>query len=149
MSTPDLFRRLICRSRSQFSMNQQGVQTLRFIRAPPDIKDSADYVVITVYSSLSFIVEQLGRDLDARGCVSIVLGNEPVLHPSCGCRMPPSGRAALAFRSRSGGFWLSQGISILLNGPVLNLIEKNPFREGAVPDPSPTCTPKFTRAISM
>ncbi|MCC5935519.1 MAG: hypothetical protein JJU35_14825 [Balneolales bacterium] len=124
MSTPDLFSTAHLPEQEQFPMNQQGVQTLRFIRA--DIKDSADYVVITGYSSLSFIVEQLGRDLDARGCVSIVLGNEPVLH-QLRVQDAPFGQGSVSLPEQIRRFWLSQGISILLNGPVLNLIEKIRF----------------------
>ncbi len=105
-------------------MNQQGMDTLRFIRA--DIKESAEYVIITGYSSLDFIVQLLGGKLDARDGIKIVLGNEPVLQ-QIRSREAQYGQHGISLPEQIRQYWLSQGISVLLNGPVLRLIEKIRF----------------------
>lgn len=102
-------------------MNQQGIDSLRFIRS--DIKETAEYVIITGYSSLDFIIQQLGGKLDARKGIKIVLGNEPVLQQIRN-RETHYGQSGMSLPEQIRQYWLSKGISILLNGPVLTMIEK-------------------------
>jgi len=105
----------------------------RFIRQ--DIRESNNYLIITGYSSLAYLIEELGKPkLNARNCVEVVLGNEPLALASVasggvlGNRQPVySSTRALRLPDEIRQFWLAQGISVLLNGPVLNMIEKIKF----------------------
>ena len=93
-----------------------------------DIAESRRYLIITGYTSLEYLVEKLGGRLGARECIEIVLGNEP---------MPPRNAArhtnGLVDMNPAGlpdeirAYWLERGISVMLNKPVLMLIEKIRF----------------------
>ena len=141
-----------------YPMNRGGKEVVwNLIRR--DIAESDTYLIITGYSSLAFLAEQLGDKLNARSCIEIVLGNEPVSPLQqdglSGSHVPSGdgsgGQGSVSHRSggfgidsnRYGGgfrvedgstglslpdeirhYWLERGISVLLNGPVLRLIEK-------------------------
>lgn len=132
-SQQDIFSVLAPPAR-HYPMNVEGQQqTISFIRE--DIRESGTYLIITGYSSLDFLIRELGNPkLNARNCVEVVLGNEP---------LSPANSAHTGSTNQRGGmptrygaikphslpeeireYWLAKGISILLNGPVLNLIEK-------------------------
>ncbi len=156
---------------ADYPMNRGGEEVVwNVIRR--DIAESDTYLIITGYSSLAFLAEQLGSRLQARSRIEIVLGNEPVSplrpdglsgspgmvnlgtgdpgtgsfgsvnHKSAGHRSDrhSSGadRYAAELRTKDGSsglslpdqirqYWLQRGISVLLNGPVLRLIEKIRF----------------------
>ena len=93
-----------------------------------DIAESRKYLIITGYTSLEYLVEKLGGGLDAREFVEIVLGNEPVpprnitRHISGPIDMRPG-----TLPDEIRAYWLERGISVMLNKPVLMLIEKIRF----------------------
>ena len=93
-----------------------------------DIAESRKYLMITGYTSLEYLVDKLGGGLDARECVEIVLGNEPVQprnitrHESGPIDMKPG-----TLPDEIRAYWLERGISVMLNKPVLMLIEKIRF----------------------
>ena len=111
----------------KYPMNRGGREVVWNL-VEKDITESRRYLIITGYTSLEYLVEKLGGRLGARECTEIVLGNEPV---------PPRNTA----RSSSGliaykpaglpeeirAYWLERGISVMLNKPVLMLIEKIKF----------------------
>lgn len=99
--------------------------TIELIRQ--DIRDSENYMIITGYTSLEYLIRQFGDDLSAQEKTEIVLGNEPVIRTHFQSVRPevrPAVSSASSLPEEIRAFWLEKGISVLLNRPVLNLIEK-------------------------
>ncbi|MFO8028475.1 MAG: SNF2-related protein [Cyclonatronaceae bacterium] len=93
-----------------------------------DIADSRRYLMITGYTSLEYLVEKLGGSLDARECIEIVLGNEPVPPQNISTHFPAlTDRKSHGLPDEIRTYWLERGISVMLNKPVLMLIEKIRF----------------------
>lgn len=110
-------------AREAFPLNEGGSRVETIVGE--DLAISVDFLAVTGYSSLEHLVRTFGvADWRAGQHVRIVLGNEPL--------------ASSAFRARRHQplpeamreYWLQQGISILLCGPVLRLIDH--IREGRV-----------------
>lgn len=91
-----------------------------------DIRQSQRYLIITGYSSLEYLIRAFGSRLDAEEVVEIVLGNEPVspVRPRRSYIDASGKHNAAGLPDEIRQFWLEQGISILLNGDVITLIEK-------------------------
>lgn len=91
-----------------------------------DIRESQRYLIITGYSSLEYLIRAFGNWLDAEETVEVVLGNEPVspAEPRRSYIDASWKRNKADLPEEIRQFWLEQGISILLNGDVITLIEK-------------------------
>ncbi|MFU8861631.1 MAG: SNF2-related protein [Cyclonatronaceae bacterium] len=92
-------------------------RVIRLVRE--DMSASERYLIITGYSSLEYMIEELGRRSSSGKPVDIVLGNEPaVLFDKTRTR------PHLRLPDEIEHYWLERGISVLLNGPVLRLISR-------------------------
>ncbi|TVQ09165.1 MAG: hypothetical protein EA364_14550 [Balneolaceae bacterium] len=96
-------------------MGEQRV--IRLVRK--DMAASQRYLIITGYSSLEYMIEELGRRSLSDTPVDIVLGNEPAVIFDKTRTRPPQKLPEEIER-----YWLERGISVLLNGPVLRLISR-------------------------
>ena len=89
-----------------------------------DLAASDHFLAVTGFTSLAHLIHTFGRPTWRDGQrIEVVLGNEPLPAHSVQTKPQP-----LPDRIRE--YWLEQGISILLCGPVLRLIER--VREGHV-----------------
>lgn len=84
-----------------------------------DIRNSNYYLIITGFTSLGYLVDVLGRiPQEDFPKVHVVLGNEPAsdstFHPST---------VPIPFPEEIRRYWLSRGFSLLLNGPLIRVIE--------------------------
>jgi len=83
-----------------------------------DIKDSENYIIVTGFTSLSNIVDFFGsQDFEKLKKVCILIGFEPNIRGR---------KKYLKFNldREIKDYWLKKGLSIMLGGAVINLIEK-------------------------
>ncbi len=102
----------------RFPLNRGNQKVEQFVREDFDVSD--DFLIITGFSSLSYMVEFLGRaDYSGGKRVRVVLGNEPMYTNLS--RQDDFRNIPLNQEIRD--FWLEEGISITQCGAILRLIE--------------------------
>lgn len=103
----------------RYPLNNQLGKVRNWIQQ--DIKDSRNYLVLTGFSSLAYLIEELGRKrIWQNRSIDIVLGNEPVIREEL--IKQKLSRSKHNFSAHIADYWLQKGISIKLNGPLLSLI---------------------------
>ncbi len=86
-----------------------------------DLEGSQNYLILTGFSSLEYIIEEIGKEKIWRDrFITIVLGNEPIIREELIKKRLTKKRNA--FPNHIADYWLERGISIKLNGPLLSLI---------------------------
>ncbi|MEW5816543.1 MAG: SNF2-related protein, partial [Spirochaetota bacterium] len=109
-------------SQYRFPLNIKHAEGERTVEAliHADYEKADDYLIITGFTSLDYLVRFFGSlPPNKMAVIRIVFGNEP--EPSL--KRHPSLRA-LAFSEEIREYWLERGISILLNGPLINFLSK-------------------------
>jgi len=101
-----------------FPLNQKNrkrsVQTIVY----NDIKDSSDYIIVTGFTSLSNLIDFFGsQDFEKLESTRILIGFEPNVRGR---------KKYLRFKldKEIKDYWLKRGLSIMLGGAVINLIDK-------------------------
>lgn len=83
-----------------------------------DLRASDRFLAVTGFTSLAHLVQTFGRSPEREGQrVDVVLGNEPLPATAVRARRQPLPEAVREY-------WLERGISILLCGSVLRLVER-------------------------
>lgn len=102
----------------QFPLNlpahKRAVQTIIY----NDIKESKEFLILTGFTSLSNLIDFFGsEEFDRLEKVRILIGFEPNIR---GRKKYPMGKLEKEIKE----YWLKKGLSVMLGGAVMNLIEK-------------------------
>jgi len=120
--TPDLQAELFKQNwpeSQQYPLNNEMGNVGTWVRK--DLEDSENYLILTGFSSLEYIIEEFGKEKIWRDrFITIVLGNEPIIREELIKKRLTKKRNA--FPNHIADYWLEKGISIKLNGPLLSLI---------------------------
>ncbi|MYE91203.1 hypothetical protein F4X33_19640 [Candidatus Poribacteria bacterium] len=102
----------------RFPLNRSNQKVEQVVRADFDVSD--DFLIVTGFSSLSYMVEFLGgADYSDGKRVRVVLGNEP-MYTNLSRR---DDFRKIPLKQEIRDFWLEEGISITQCGSILRLIE--------------------------
>lgn len=113
----DAFEAAVWPDAAAFPLNEGGARVQTVLRS--DLTDAKRFLAVTGYTSLTHLARTFGAEAWREGQhVDIVLGNEPLA--TSAIRVGRHRPLPEAIRD----YWLERGISILLCGPVLRLIDR-------------------------
>ena len=103
---------------AKYPLNNEKGNVETWVR--DDLEASENYLILTGFSSLEYLIQEIGdEEIWVNRCITVVLGNEPIIQEELIKKHLTRKRNTLS--SHIAEYWLEKGISIKLNGPLLSL----------------------------